>query len=100
MANNLYGADAPVINSTAVTVRTTAEDLETDIHELKRYVEDQVQRWLGPASKKYKSVMDDFEVRANQMIVALDSIGNTLQEAGATIDNVEMGNARTFKLDI
>ncbi|WP_216589780.1 WXG100 family type VII secretion target [Streptomyces brasiliscabiei] len=84
--NNMDGLSVTydALDITATKIANEARDLETDLRELKRLIENSVQYWEGEAQDAFKAKLDRWDKEATDIHTALTGIGHVVATAGGT----------------
>jgi WXG100 family type VII secretion target len=72
----------------------TAESISTQLDQLTRYVDDLVGEWLGVASGQFAGLMTDYNVHAQNIQNALNTIATTLGTNHDAAVDTEQENVR------
>ena len=74
-----FRVTATDIRAASTATRQTAEEVQGDLTDLRRYVQDVEAMWQGVASNTFQLLMEDFDVYAAMLNQALTDIASGLE---------------------
>jgi WXG100 family type VII secretion target len=91
-SGNLFTATTPDIQAGSASTLQKVEDIQAQLGQLNRLVDQSADSWRGAASNQFHLLMQEYQADSTQLNNALAAIGHALSTSGTNISNAEQTN--------